>query len=699
MSTPTPEPNTIAPPTTQIGDAPPGPESTAGSRRDPGETVPTVTSSSPRLAAHADGTLNPQTAEPESARFRILRLHDRGGLGEVYVALDRELNREVALKRIRDEHADNTQGQARFVVEAEITGNLEHPGVVPIYSLGRDDAGRPYYAMRFIKGDNLKSAADRFHQADTSPGRDPRERALELRRLLARFLDVCDAIDYAHSRGILHRDIKPANVMLGRFGETLVVDWGLAKSVGRPEHGPLAGDAEGTLAPESSSGLQPTLAGSRIGTPAYMSPEQATGRLDRLGPASDVYSLGATLYYLLVGKAPFEGSDLPEILRRGRKRRARTSALDQSPGRSGAGIDLPEGDGGGSGTAISLGTRPGGRHRALARRRADEHLPRAAPGAIATMGPAAPHGGDDRCRPPSDNGGRSGGEHLALEPISARIDRERIAAVEAQLTAERERQNASEALKRAEAVNSFLVKDLLEQANPELGGGGGTMPLGEAVKRAIAALDAKSGAFQQPDIEAAIRGTIGDAYTVIGDPKIAAEQLRMAKALLTQSPQVDAFQQVWTTNRLANALFFADSNEEALALYRQAAENAQTDLGPLHPETAYALGGIGTALLALGQVTESIAYTRKAAAILEQTAGPRDRRTQAELNNLMLALAGDNQLDEAEALGRRLLELRVESLAPATSRSSTPVTTWPASCFRKGPTRKHCRFKLVPSRR
>jgi serine/threonine-protein kinase len=261
-------------------------------------------------------TVAAENGSLDTERFHLLRLHDRGGLGEVYVALDRELNREVALKRITDEQADNREGRARFVVEAEITGNLEHPGIVPVYSLGHDDSGRPYYAMRFIKGDNLRHAADQFHHADAQPGRAPGARALELRRLLSRFLDICNAIDYAHSRGVLHRDIKPSNVMLGKYGETLMVDWGLAKSVGRPDHVASALDSEGTLAPGSGSSLQPTVTGSRMGTPAYMSPEQAAGQLDRLSPASDVYSLGATLYYLLTGKTPFDGSDLVDVLRR-----------------------------------------------------------------------------------------------------------------------------------------------------------------------------------------------------------------------------------------------------------------------------------------------------------------------------------------------------------------------------------------------
>src|SRR5262249_6172262 len=155
------------------------------------------------------------------------------------------------------------------------------------------------YAMRFIKGDSLKEAIERFH-ADASLPNDSGRRSLELRKLLRRFTDVCNAIDYAHSRGVLHRDIKPGNVIVGKHGETLVVDWGLAKALGRSEPGVDPG--ERTLMPSSASGSAETLPGSALGTPAYMSPEQARGELDRLGPRSDVYSLGATLYCLLTGK-------------------------------------------------------------------------------------------------------------------------------------------------------------------------------------------------------------------------------------------------------------------------------------------------------------------------------------------------------------------------------------------------------------
>ena len=198
-------------------------------------------------------------------RFRILRPHAKGGLGEVFVARDEELGREVALKQMQDRHADDASSRARFLLEAEITGSLEHPGVVPVYGLGRYPDGRPFYAMRFVKGDSLKDAIERYHWGNAPQREDfygarastqnPAERSLEFRKLLGRFIDVCNTVAYAHSRGVLHRDLKPGNVMLGPYGETLVVDWGLAKVVGRPDGEAPSG--ESTLRPKRPAAPRP----------------------------------------------------------------------------------------------------------------------------------------------------------------------------------------------------------------------------------------------------------------------------------------------------------------------------------------------------------------------------------------------------------------------------------------------------------
>ncbi len=255
---------------------------------------------------------------PVVGHYRIVRSHARGGLGEVFVAVDEILKREVALKQIQPRRASDPSSRARFLTEAEVTGGLEHPGIVPVYGLGRDEHDRPYYAMRLIRGDTFESAIRQLHEGQKGKA----EQRLEFRQLLLRFLSVCNAIAYANSRGVLHRDLKPGNVMLGPFGETLVVDWGLAKVMNRPDAAgePPPGDPDATELDWSRQAGPDTAtqAGTVLGTPHFMSPEQATGLLEEMGPWSDVYSLGAILYNLLVGHPPIEADDLQTILRRAR---------------------------------------------------------------------------------------------------------------------------------------------------------------------------------------------------------------------------------------------------------------------------------------------------------------------------------------------------------------------------------------------
>ena len=322
-------------------------------------------------------------------RYQLVTNFARGGLGQIWMANDTRLRREVAYKELLPNALKSKNSVERFLEEAQITGQLEHPGIVPIYDIGYQQNGTPFYAMKLVRGDTMEKAIELFHQM---PPNSP-EWVITRRKLLGNFVDVCNAIAFAHDRGVLHRDLKPLNVMLGAFGETLVLDWGLAKvlegeaeaaagdgtqvtanpgafsvngetlmedsaalatgvteagtgvsapattgdqtqvldtQVGsRADAGVTAAAAAGGQSQVSFGGTtahvrtdvrtagSQTMMGSIMGTPAYMPPEQAKGKLDEIDLRADIYSLGGILYKLLTNQQPIKKSkNIQELLKR-----------------------------------------------------------------------------------------------------------------------------------------------------------------------------------------------------------------------------------------------------------------------------------------------------------------------------------------------------------------------------------------------
>ncbi len=248
-------------------------------------------------------------------RYTLTRLHAKGGIGQVWLARDDDLGREVALKELRPERKHNQNAYTRFLEEARITGQLEHPSIVPVYEMKRGKDGRVFYTMRFVRGRTLSDEIRAYHKRTTEGTADPLARAA----LLTSFVSVCQAIAYAHSRGVIHRDLKGQNVVLGDFGEVMVLDWGLAKLVDHPDNAAETGPYSVVDLPQGDEAHAPTVQGQVLGTPAYMAPEQAEGRVDAVNQLTDLYGLGAILYEILTGRAPFTGTDTLDLLRKVRE--------------------------------------------------------------------------------------------------------------------------------------------------------------------------------------------------------------------------------------------------------------------------------------------------------------------------------------------------------------------------------------------
>ncbi len=245
----------------------------------------------------------PLPSEHGGERYQYVKTLGTGGMGEVRLCQDDRIGREIALKVMRRE-SSSADAAARFIREARVQGQLEHPSVVPVYDLGKDDTGALYFTMKRIRGVTLDEAIHR--RTETTP-------QYSQRRLLTAFVSVCLAVEFAHSRGVLHRDLKPGNIMLGEFGEVNVLDWGVAKILGAPAAEPEVQTGGPVMDVRDSQGGR-TVAGVLVGTPGYMSPEQASGAVDSIDVRSDVYSLGAILFEIVTGEYLHDGSSVSAIL-------------------------------------------------------------------------------------------------------------------------------------------------------------------------------------------------------------------------------------------------------------------------------------------------------------------------------------------------------------------------------------------------
>jgi serine/threonine protein kinase len=632
-------------------------------------------------------TKQPSTAEYGAARgprYRVLRPHAKGGLGEVLVAEDTELHREVALKEIQARHAHDVHSRGRFLLEAEVTGQLEHPGIVPVYGLGSYADGRPFYAMRFIKGDNLKHAIDRFHKDARAHGmKGPAFASVPFHRLLGRFLDVCNAVAYAHSRGVLHRDLKPGNIMLGEFGETLVVDWGLAK-VTRSDSGARRGDvSEAHAFPRlhlsSGSGDIETVTGAAIGTPAFMSPEQAEGKLEQLGPATDVYSLGATLYNLLTSQPPVTAKEPAAALEKVRRGDILPPASVQP--------DVPP-----ALSAIcmkALALRPGDRYSTpLALATDVEHW------LVDEAVSACPEPVSARMRRWTRKhrtfvtgvaaalvvltissvigAGLLGAAYSAQEQLNSKLEfaNQALEATNAVLKVANQREQsarrvAEEALGDARAFSDFMLKDALAVARPE--GEQGGLGIHVTVRRALeeAAKNIGERFRDRPRAEAMARHDLGETYFLITELKLAEgqfqEALRLRRKLLPAEHQ-DILE---TQNSLALTWAQAGRPEEARTLFEATLETKKANLGLTHRSTLTTMNNLANTYLDLGQRNRALELFEEAMRMRKAAFGPTDTDTLQSMNNLALMYQELGRRNDALALLTDTWKILQQQLGPA----------------------------------
>jgi eukaryotic-like serine/threonine-protein kinase len=596
------------------------------------------------------------TAGPPAAAFisappgyELLGPVGRGGMGVVYRARDLRLGREVAVKLLREDHPADSAACARFVAEAQITGQLQHPGIPAVHELGTLPDGRPFLAMKLVKGRTLHELL----KERPDPGH-------ERGRFVAVFEHICQAVGYAHAHRVLHRDLKPGNVMVGAFGEVQVMDWGLAKvlaaevpAAGQDEDEPAETVAAVTAIETPLAADSATRTGAVMGTPAYMAPEQAGGEVRKLGPRSDVFGLGAILCEILTGRPPYAGKDANAV----RLQAVRGELADALARLGGCGAE-PE--------LVALCQR------CLAFRQEDRP---ADGGAVAQEVARIRQAAEERARRAeldraaalvreAEQRRRRRQFLVAAGVVAAVLGAGIVGTTTGLIRAERANDRAQKRLRQIEKGNDILTAIFTDLDIREIKPGG--EPL-EAVlaKRLVKAAEQLEGeAVGDPLVVAALQNRLGQTLVSLGHADEAIPVLEKARATRSAELGADHPDTLESLNELATAYLFARQSAKVLPLLEEAVPLMKAKLGPDHPHTLTGMGSLGMAYADVGQSDKALPLLEETLPLMKAKLGSDHPHTLTCMNMLALSYHVTGQLGKALPLYEEALPRKKAVLGP-----------------------------------
>jgi eukaryotic-like serine/threonine-protein kinase len=571
--------------------------------------------------------------------YELLEVIARGGMGIVYKARQLKANRTVALKMILAERLASSQEVQRFETEGSAAATLDHPNIVPVFEVG-EHAGQHFYSMGFVDGQSL---SELLRNGPLAP-----QEAARLTR------QVAQAIGYAHAKGIIHRDLKPQNILLSRDGSPRVADFGLAKQ--------LSGSSELTAT------------GQVLGTPNFMSPEQARGAQAEIGPLSDVYSLGAVLYCLLTGRPPFQAANVIETLRQV------ATQEPVSPRLLNAAVDrdletitlkcLQKEPTKRYNTATQLAddldnflarkpirARPVGAAERVWRWCRRNPLAASLCAAIAMLLIVGGVGGTTLAVVANRNA-------LRADQNTLRADRNALQSDENARRADQKTQDALAREAETKAVLGFVEDRIVAAARPESqeGGLGREVSLRKAIESALPYVNQSFP--NQPLIEARLRLTLGRSFFFLGDARNSAKQEETARALYTRHRGPDHPDTLRSMNDLAESYSELGRDAEALKLNEETLALRREKLGGQHPDTLTSMNHLANSYLTLGRYAEAVKLYEQTLALRKAKLGPDHPDTLNSMNNLAVSYHGLGRYAEALKLFEETLALRRAKLPP-----------------------------------